>query len=323
MLRTSAVQVLPRPIESPPLPPSTEETEASPFFQYPMDPPLGFTGLSGILPRDPQEDNHFVPVEDRWRIGFPEWDRYGKGHPLCDDYPYKQGHWWDPYNQNVLKGDFPILGQNIFLEITGISQSFFEPRQVPTATTPFESTARPHEADFFGRPNQFFYSQNFFLSLDLFHGDASFRPADWRVKITPAFNINYLAVDELAVVNPDVREGTTRGRTFFTLQEWFFETKLADIGPNYDFLSVRAGSQPFVSDFRGFIFADVNRGVRLFGSNFSNQHQFNLVYFLQQEKDTNSFLNTFNDRGQGVLIGNYYIQDFLVPGYTTQFSALY
>jgi hypothetical protein len=320
---TGSVQELPRPIESPPLPPATEETEATPFFQVPMAPPLGFTGPSGILPRDPQEDNHFVPVEDRWRIGFPEWDRYGKGHPFGDDYPYKQGQWWDPYNQNVLKGDYPILGNNIFLEITAISASLFEARQVPTATTPFESTARPNSPDFFGRPNQFFYSQNFFLALDLFHGDASFRPVDWRVKITPAFNINYLAVDELAVVNPDVREGTTRGRTFGTLQEWFVETKLADLGPNYDFLSVRAGSQPFVSDFRGFIFADVNRGVRLFGSNFSNQHQFNLVYFQQQEKDTNSFLNTFNDRHQGVLIGNYYIQDFIFPGYTTQFSALY
>src|SRR5260370_14570318 len=81
---------LPRPIESPPLPPSSQEMEVPPFFQYPMDAPLGFTGPSGILPRDQQEDNHFVPVEDRWRIGFPEWDRYAKGHPCGADYPYQQ-----------------------------------------------------------------------------------------------------------------------------------------------------------------------------------------------------------------------------------------
>ena len=74
------------------------------------------------------------------------------------------------------------------------------------------------------------------------------------------------------------------------------EYKLADLGPDYDFVSVRAGTQPFNADFRGFLFADMNRGIRLFGSKFSNRDQFNLVYFRQWEKDTNTALNTFNDR---------------------------
>jgi hypothetical protein len=298
-------------------------TELAPLFQTAQDPPLGHAGRSGILPRDFQDSNHFIPVEDRWRIGFPEWDRYGKGHPIGDDYPYVPGRRWDPFNQNVLKGDYPILGQNIFLEVTGTTQAFFEPREVPTATTPFESTVNPNSKDFFGRPGQLFYTQNFFLSFDLFHGDAAFRPADWRVKITPAFNVNYLAANELAVVSPDVTQGTTRGRTFLTLEEWFVETKLADLGPNYDFVSIRVGSQPFTSDFRGFIFSDTNRAVRLFGNAFSNRDQFNLVYFNQQEKDTNSLLNTFRDRHQQVVIANYYKQDFLFPGYTAQASVHY
>jgi hypothetical protein len=262
-------------------------------------------------------------MEDQWRIGFPDWDRYGKGHPRGDDYPYKRGRWWDPFNQNVLKGDYPILGQNIFLEITGTTQLFFEPRQTPIATTPFESTNNPGSIDFFGRPGQIFYSQNFFLSFDLFHGDAAFRPFDWRIKATPAVNVNYLAVNELGVVSPNVENGTTRGRAFVTLQEWFFESKLADLGPNYDFISIRVGSQPFTSDFRGFIFSDVNRGVRLFGNNFSNRDQFNVVYFNMQEKDTNSLLNTFIDRHQHILVLNYYRQDFIFPGYTAQVSLHY
>ena len=234
-----------------------------------------------------------------------------------------QGHWWDPFNQNVLKGDFPIIGQNTFLEIKGTTQALFEFRQVPTATSPFESTQNPGQKDFFGNPNQFFYNQNFILSFDLFHGDAAFRPVDWRVKITPAFNVNYLAVNELAVVSPNVTDGTTRGRTFGTLEEWFVESKLADIGPNYDFVSVRVGSQPFTSDFRGFIFSDTNRAVRLFGTNFSNRDQFNLIYFNQQEKDTNSGLNTFRERHQQVVIANYYRQDFIFPGYTSEWSIHY
>ncbi len=291
--------------------------------QAPIDPPLGFAGRSRVAPRDWQTDNPFLPIEDRWRVGFPDWDRYGKGHPLLDDYPYQRGAWWDPFNQNVLKGDYPILGQNIFLEVTGTTQAFFELRQTPTSNTPFETTANPNSADFFGSPNQFAYSQNVFLSFDLFRGDAAFRPVDWRLKLTPAFNINSLQVDELGVVSPDVLRGTARTRTFIALQEWFFESKLADLSPDYDFLSIRLGSQPFTSDFRGFIFSDVNRGVRLFGNNFSNRDLFNLVWFSQQEKDTNSQLNTFRDRHQQVVIANYYRQDFIWPGYTAQWSMHY
>jgi hypothetical protein len=293
------------------------------ILRVPSDPPLGFTGASGILPRDFQMSDHFVPVEDRWRIGFPDWDRYGKGHPPVDDYPYVEGHWWDPFNQNVLKGDYPIIGQHTFLDITATSQSLVEFRQLPTATTPFESTVHPFQEGFFGKPNQFLYQQFLRLSADLFHGDAAFKPVDWRIKVTPVFNVNYLAVEELAVVNPDVRKGTTRGRTWGALEEWFVEAKLADLSPNYDFMSVRVGSQPFTSDFRGFLFSDTNRAVRLFGTLNSNRDQFNLAVFSQQEKDTNSGLNTFDDRRQQVVIANYYHQDFIWPGYTIEGSVHY
>lgn len=312
-----------RPLESRPPPGAEGPLSDAILYRTPMDPPIGFAGKSGIVPRDTQTDPRFVPMEDRWRIGFPPYDRYGQGFPPVNDYLYRPGVWYDPYNQNVLKGDYPIIGQHIFLEITGSSRSVVEPRQVPAATTPFESTRRPFQEDFFGNPSQLSYQQFFLLSFDLFHGDASFRPMDWRVKITPVFNFNYLAVEELALVNPDVRAGRFRERTFFSLQEWFVEAKLADLGPNYDFVSARLGSQFFNSDFRGFLFVDTNRAARIFGTRNSNREQFNLAYFSQQEKDTNSELNTMTSRNQGVLIGNYFIQDFIWPGYTAQFSFHY
>jgi hypothetical protein len=317
-------QLLTRPLESTP-PPEEPAAQAprEPLLRLPFFPPLGFTGPSGIVPRDVQESSHFVPVEDRWRIGFPEWDRYGLGHPPLSDYPYVEGHWWDPYNQNVLKGDYPLIGQHTFLDITPSTLMILEERQVPTATSPFESITRPGQTDFFGRPNQFLYSQYFNLGIDLFHGDAAFKPVDWRVRVLPIFNVNYLAVDELAVVSPDVRKGTTRGRTWFSLEEYFIESKITDLSPDYDFLSVRVGSQPFTSDFRGFIFSDVNRAIRLFGTRLSNRDQFNLIYFDQQEKDTNSQLNTFQSRHENILIANYYRQDFIFPGYTTELSVHY
>jgi hypothetical protein len=287
---------------------------------WPVDPPTGYAGPSGILPREVQQDSHFVPMEDRWRIGLPEWDRYGRGHPLQEDYPFQPGWLANPYRQNVLKGDYPIFGQNNFLTMTATNDLLLEARQVPTPTTPFESTSHPHSSEFFGDPDQFFMQNNMVLSFDLVHGDGAFKPADWRIKVTQIFNVNHFVVDELGVVNPDVRKGTARTRTDYALEEWFFETKLADLSPNYDFASVRAGSQLFVSDFRGFIFADTNRMVRLFGNRNANRDQFNVVFVDQTEKDTNSFLNTFDDRHENTVIMNYYRQDFIWPGYTAQVS---
>ena len=131
-------------------------TEPFELLETPMDAPLGFTGPSSVVPREGQTSSHFVPIEDRWRIGLPEWDRYGLNHPPLDDYPYNLGRKHDPYHQNVIKGDYPIIGQHTFLDVTAPSINLFEGRQVPTPTTPFESTHNPNETDFFGNPNQFF-----------------------------------------------------------------------------------------------------------------------------------------------------------------------
>src|SRR5262249_35641977 len=65
--------VLRRPLEPTPLPPAPAELLAPEgLLQTPVDPPLGYTGPSGIRPRDIQETSDFVPMEDRWRLGLPE-----------------------------------------------------------------------------------------------------------------------------------------------------------------------------------------------------------------------------------------------------------
>lgn len=307
----------------PPGIPVDQPLEPADLLTLPMDAPLGFTGPSSIFPREGQTSSHFVPMEDRWRIGMPEWDRYGLNHPPLDDYPYTLGRELDPYHQNVLKGDYPIIGQHTFLNFTGEILADFEGRQVPTPTTPFESTVHPGENDFFGNPNQFFTTDFFLLSFDLFHGDAAFKPVDWRLKFTPVFDFNYLDVEELAVVNPNVKDGTTRFRDWWALQEYFAEVKIADTSPDYDFTSLRLGSQPFLSDFRGFVFQDTNRAIRLFGTNQANREQFNVYYQYWQEKETNSGLNTFIDRPKQTLIMNCYRQDFIWPGYTAQLNFIY
>jgi hypothetical protein len=294
-----------------------------PLSVQPFDATNGFAGPSGVSTTENQESAHFVPMEDRWRNGFPEWDRYKREFPDGVDYPFKKGAWYDPYNQNVIKGDYPIYGQHLFLNVTAEAETTQEYRQVPVGTSGFESTRDPFSEKFFGNPDQYFTTNFFKLSVDLFHGNAGFKPVDLQMRLTPVFNFNYLDANELAVVNPDVRRGTTREDNFLALQEYFIETKLADLSPNYDFMSLRVGNQPFMSDFRGFIFSDTNRGARLFGTRLSNRDQFNAVIYDNVEKDTNSGLNTFDDRHQNVLIMNYYRQDFIFPGYTGQMSFHY
>ena len=309
-----------RPLVTPPSlekPPSIEEIVSTPVL-----PPLGFTGKSSVL-SEIIGDNDYIPVPDRWRQGFPAWDRYGLGHPPVNDYPFQLGHWWDPYNQNVLKGDYPIYGNHTFFNFTGSVSQLTQAIQTPIGTTPFESTARPFEEQFFGSPNILANQTFMTFSFDLFHGDAAYKPVDWRLKMSPVLNVNTLNVNELAVVNPNVLKRTQRDRDYLSLQEWFAETKLVDLSAYYDFMSARVGSQHFNADFRGFLFNDVNRAVRIFGTRNNNRDQFNIAYFRQAEKDTNSGLNTFRDRGTNLIFANYYRQDFIWPGYTAQVSANY
>ena len=158
-------------------------------------------------------------------------------------------------------------------------------------------------------------------AFDLFHGDASFKPVDWRIRVTPEVSLNYLDVQELGIVSPDVRKGTTRFDSHLGFQEAFAEVKLHDLSPNYDFVSLRAGIQEFNADFRGFLFVDEQPAVRIFGNLKSNRIEYNAAYFQLLEKNTNSGLNTFNRRDQQVVLGNVYLQDFFFPGYTAEFVA--
>jgi hypothetical protein len=250
-----------------------------------------------------------VPVPDRWRVPFP-------------DYPLNEpGNLYDPYRQNVLKGDYPILGQDIFASLTARSDTTLETRRVPTPSG--ASAAGGNRLDFFGEGEQLFFVQDFAGTIEVFRGETAFRPRDWEVRVTGIVNYTYLEVEEHGVVNPNVDEKKDRPDRKFSLQEALAEYHLFDVGDNYDFVSVRVGIQPFVSDFRGLLFSDTNLGARLFGTAASNRVQWNLAVFDQLEKDTNSELNTHHRREQQVYVANLYVQDFLWPGYTAQVSFHY
>ncbi len=300
---------------APPAPPSLAAAPYRELRRRPDAQPGQEIATPEILP--PSQEV-FLAMPDRWNIAMPEWNRYGRN----GEYPYvRSSHWWDPFNRNRLKGDEPIFGQRTFLNITATSDTSVDERRVPQTSN--LSSAQAGSSDFFGRGEQFALSETFRFSFDLFHGDASFRPVDWRIQVTPAVNVNYLDVSELGIVNADVRDGTSRLGAHAGLQEAFAEYNIHDLSPNYDFLSVRAGIQGFSSDFRRFLFVDEQPGVRVFGNLHSDRWEYNAAYFNMLEKDTNSGLNTFEPRHQQVIVANFYMQDFIKPGYTTEFSIHY
>jgi Carboxypeptidase regulatory-like domain len=316
---SDGVREIPRLPDLGPKPPPTpqEPATSSTYRNLPSQPPPPDAGEAKPLSPVPTDDQVFEAVPNRWNYEFPDdYHRYASF-----EVPYVSGHWYDPFNRNKLKGDEPIIGNQTFLEITATSDTFADGRRLPVPSG--LGSASPGESQFFGRFGQFALSQNFAFSFNLFHGDTSFRPADWRIQITPVVNVNYLAAQENGIVNFDVRKGTTRLDSHLGLQEGFAEVKLKDLSNQYDFVSLRVGVQSFTSDFRGFIFSDQEPGVRLFGNLGSNRYEFNLAYFAMLEKDTNSGLNTMAYRNQQVMIANIYRQDFIKPGYTIQASFHY
>lgn len=310
--------------------PKPKEQADPPKVQLPQDKPLGAAGPSRDSNKPTVEDAEFKVIEDRWRIGIP------------DDPRFKKGSIKNPYRQNVLKGDYPIIGNHTFLNITLASETSATAKRLPIPQD--TSSQNPGSFEFFGRGRLDAVQQNFIFSADFFHGDASFKPVDWRFKVTGIANINFLRARENGVVNIDVREGKSRLDGFNSIEEVFFEYRLGDTtkifpflrgkgsdrgrSPEYDTTSIRVGLQPFTSDFRGFIFSDSNLGARLFGNFENNRWQYNLAYFHMLEKETNSELNTINFRETGfrnqqVFIANLFRQDTFVKGYTAQASLHY
>ena len=80
------------------------------------------SAAEGYLDKYGYDARDFRPVPDRWRVGLPRWDRLKNASGF--DVPYEfSGGPFDPYRQNRFKGDYPVFGQNTFLNITAISDT--------------------------------------------------------------------------------------------------------------------------------------------------------------------------------------------------------
>ncbi len=274
-----------------------------PKRERPFDPASVAPPTANNFPKDE------IPLPDRWRlienIGVHE-------------------RWFDPYNQNTLKGDRPLKGtHNWFFVATGISDTVIEPRSFPIPVG-VQTTERPTN-DLFGDPDSLVFSQTFIASGALIEGLTVFKPQDLEFRLTAAFNVNYVKVNEKRILHVEPSKGTDRTDVFLGLQEAFIDYHIRNVSDRYDFDSLRAGIQPFSSDFRGFLFQDNQPGIRFFGNRDNNRYQYNLAAFMRLEKDTNSGLNSVvsTPRRDFIFLANLYRQDFPVPGLTSQITAVY
>lgn len=249
-----------------------------------------------------------VAIPDRWRI--------------VDALGYEE-RWWDPYNQNTIKGDKP-LHDDWFFSITAISDTVLEVRDAPTPVG-VQTTATADALDVLGNTEQALFNQNLAMEFVYYQGDTVFRPPDWEFRFTPVFNANVTRLEELLGTDANPGVGRQRDDSHVGIQAAFVDKHLRDVSERYDFDSVRVGIQPFSSDFRGFLFQDAPFGVRLFGTRDNNRYQYNLAWFRRLEKDTNSGLNDIGKslRDDDVYIANLYAQDRPALGFFSQVTLAY
>lgn len=268
------------------------------------------SGLSPVAPPLTWEGADKLPVPDRWR--------------LLNSLGLMQQRWYDPYNQNTLKGDKPVFGEDWFFSLGVVSDTVYEPRELPTPVGP-QSTSGAGSLDVFGAGRQQLSNQNLIVALVLFKGDTTFRPPDLEFRFTPVFNLNYTESREERLLRIDPRAGDNRSDQHIGIQELFVDYHIRNVSDRYDFDSVRLGIQPFSTDFRGFLFQDNQLGLRLFGTRSNNRFQYNLGWIRRLEKDTNSGLNAMEDalREDDIVLANVYWQDFPSLGFISQLTAVH
>lgn len=259
---------------------------------------------------DPSARAEKVPIPDRWR--------------LLENLDLLDTRWWDPYAQNTLKADRPIVGKDWFLNISFISDTVIEPRSLPTPVGN-QTTNDSGDIGVFGSDVQLVFAQTLLAPWVFYKGNTTFKPPDHEFRLTPVIQYNRVEVDERRALRVDPREGTVRSDNFFAIQEAFYDKHLRNVSDRYDFDSFRIGIQPFNADFRGFLFQDIQLGARLFGNRDDNKWQYNLAWFRRLEKDTNSGLNDVGEdiRKDDVIIANVYRQDWPVLGYFSQATIVH
>jgi hypothetical protein len=237
------------------------------------------------------------PSVNRWRLLEPGGIGERPRNPL-----------YDPYTPNVVKGDYPLWGDKIFLSATGVIDTFADfKRNLDYFSGGRFRNIPYHEHNILGQITAVAF-------LEIFHGDTVFAPKDWALRLAPVMRFR---CGDLNATDHGCGE-------YITLQEGFFELKLFEIGTTFDATSGRVGIQGFNADFFGLIYNDVQPGLRFFSEIDRNQFKVNLAAFDRLNKEKLSALNELDKRREHqVAVVSLQWDDFILPGFNVLPSVLY
>ncbi|MEE4287929.1 MAG: hypothetical protein V2J14_01050, partial [Erythrobacter sp.] len=228
-----------------PIDPQIIEGRERPGFNSPLPEGVDQTNEGAVRAPPPQAfPTDQVPIPDRWRLiqglGLVEEDIL------------------DPYNQNTYKGDrpinrekvpwLPIKGDDWFFVANLISDTVYEPRTFPIPVG-IQTTENPDRLDVFGNDFSNVFSQTFIAGFALLKGSTAYKPPSIEYRLTLAYNVNYVTVPERRVLFVEPSKGTDRLDHFLGVQEAFVDYHFTQFdNDRFDFISIRAGIQPFQAD---------------------------------------------------------------------------
>ena len=165
----------------PPVDSGVIEGRRRPGYVAPLPPPVTQDNPGAVRAPPPSAfPTDQVPIPDRWR--------------LIQSLGLVTEHWYDPYNQNTLKGDrpidrakvpwLPIKGDDWFFTLSAVSDSVLEPRTFPIPVG-VQTTERPQSLDVFGKDASYIASQTFIVGAALTKGSTAFKPPEIEYRLTP------------------------------------------------------------------------------------------------------------------------------------------
>lgn len=255
---------------------------------------LAADGLAAVSSQD-----EIRPVRSRW-------------HPYnLEGHPEISYHLYDPYGQNVLKGDFPLAG-DWFLELTALNTMVYKSRRNLDFSRVFPDLMAAGTLNFVSYNS--FYSENLIFGAEFRRHDDSFVPSNFRLRINGVADFKH-----------DINALTAGSDGNAHLFDAFFDLQIADFGHNnFDLLFLRGGFQGFRSDFHGLVFNDVGLGGRLFGETKKNRLRYDFAYFkLFSKNPVSGFIDFSAPSRHQVAIARLTWEDFLAPGWNSEWTFHY
>lgn len=250
-------------------------------------------------PQDGVQPSEIRPVESRWRTV-----------PL-EGYPDLTYRIYDPYNQNVLKADYPLAG-NWFLNVTALQTAVYKARRNLDSSSIFADQIAAGTLKIFSYNNV--VQENLIFGAQLQLNDDTFVPSPFRLTINGATDYKN-GINALS----NASDGNA------ALFNAYTDIQLADFGhDNFDLMFLRGGIQGFKSDFHGLIFNDVGLGGRIFGEKLKNRLRYDFAYFkLFQKNPVSGFIDFGRPSAHQVAIGRLAYDDFLAMGWNSEWTFHY